>query len=249
MAKPLPIKLGKEPLIEAVCELWVTTSQPLHTVLPGLMLAQFSADIGKTAALPASQLPEEIRSRLEQLARAPLVGIEWRGLKVLVGERQLAVSCGKNYPGWSEFRRAIADLFQYLLKLGFIQKVERYSLKYVNLFEISKPEFLNKLDLSLGGEGVIAKANITSLRMDKVDGDILTIVNITTPATVLTENFAQLVGSIVDVDAIFNSGAIATEQFRENMLERLDSIRRVNKQAFFDSFTPEAIKAMEPTYD
>ena len=56
MPKSLPIRLGKEPLVEAICELSVSPAAgSLHGVLPGYLYAKFANEVTSFEELPASK--------------------------------------------------------------------------------------------------------------------------------------------------------------------------------------------------
>jgi hypothetical protein len=70
--KKLPVKLAKEPLLEAVCELRVESGVELHAVVPGLLYTKLS-NIRAIEQLPVSNVPAEVRASFPELSDAPLV--------------------------------------------------------------------------------------------------------------------------------------------------------------------------------
>ena len=68
----LPLKLGKEPLIEALFEMRFKATAPVSNILPGLLFTKFKGE-KKIEKLPAAQLPEELRKVDPSLHYAPLL--------------------------------------------------------------------------------------------------------------------------------------------------------------------------------
>ena len=73
----LPIRLGAEPLLEAVCEMRFASSFPASNILPGLLLQGLQAEGNQISMqrLPASNLPKEMREIDPALRDAPLIGL------------------------------------------------------------------------------------------------------------------------------------------------------------------------------
>ena len=96
----LPLKLGKEPLIEALFEMRFKATAPVSNILPGLLFTKFKGE-KKIEKLPAAQLPEELRKVDPSLHYAPLLRIYWDRFMILTSDRSSGLACKMPYPGWN----------------------------------------------------------------------------------------------------------------------------------------------------
>lgn len=252
MPKPLPNKLGKEPIAEAVCELRVSPIGPLHTLLAGYLYATFRGQVGPSEQLPAGMIPDVMRTQDPNLAYASVVRIPWRQYFVLIGARNVAIACRLPYPGWAKFRLDIHELFRTVIKSDLVKGVDRYSVKFINFFpsDDAKQGNTAMLDWKIQfGEFVLGKENV-QLRVEVPnDKDMVTIVSITSPAQYQPEGEPASLGGVIDVDTVCAHVTNDLATFDSELEHRLDAIRITNKQAFFDCLTPDSIEAMEPTYE
>ena len=252
MTKPLPSKLGKEPIVEAVCELRVSPTGALHTVLPGYLYATFRGEVGPSEQLPAGMIPEAMRAQDANLAYASIVRIPWRKYFVLIGARNVAIACRLPYPGWTQLRLDIHELFRTVIQSGLIRGVDRYSVKFTNFFPSSdgKQGNTEMLDWKIQfGEFVLDK-EIVQLRVEMPNAkDTVTIMTISSPAQYQPEGEPPRSGGVIDVDTVCAHETNDLATFDAELEARLDAVRSTNKQAFFDCLTPESIKRMDPQYE
>ncbi len=252
MPKPLPSKLGKEPIVEAVCELRVSPTGALHTVLPGFLYATFRPDVGPPEQLPAGMIPEAMRAQDANLAYASIVRIPWRKYFVLIGARNVAIACRLPYPGWAQLRLDIHELFRTVIKSQLIRGVDRYSVKFTNFFPSSdgKQGNTEMLDWKVQfGEFVLDKETV-QLRVEIPHAkDTVTIMTISSPAQYQPEGEPSRSGGVVDVDTVCAHVTNDLATFDAELEGRLDALRLTNKQAFFDCLTHASIKEMDPQYE
>lgn len=250
MQKPLPIKLGKEPLLEAVCELRVSPVGALHTVLPGYLFAKFPGQVSSIEQLPAGAIPDAMRAQEPNLAYAAVMRIGWKNYFVLIGPRSVAIACRLPYPGWTAFKADTIELFHSVLHSKLIRGIDRYSVKYINFFPSpdGKVGYTDMMDWSLRiGDFTVAHEG-TQIRVEIQDGDLITVISIVSPAEVKAPDDPVKRGGIVDVDSISTHVTNDLNNFDEELEDRLDRIRLANKQAFFNCLTNDAIVALEPEY-
>lgn len=252
MPKPLPSKLGKEPIVEAVCELRVSPTGALHTVLPGYLYATFRGEVGLSEQLPAGMIPDAMRAQDANLAHASVVRLPWRKYFVLIGARNVAIACRLPYPGWTQLRLDIHQLFRTVIQSGLIRGVDRYSVKFTNFFPSpdGKRGNTEMLDWMIKfGEFVVDTENV-QLRVEMPNAaDTVTIMTISSPAQYQPEGEPPSLGGVVDVDTVCAHVTNDLAAFDAELEARLDAIRLTNKQAFFDCLTPESIERMDPQYE
>ena len=250
MPKPQPIKLLKEPLVEAVCQLRVAGKVALNMFFPGLLLAKHPADVSELQQLPMAMLPEQLRAMQPEMAFVPLVQLRFKGVLVMIGERSITVSNPAPYLGWSSFKPLIVEIFTVLFESKLVPSVERYSLKYTNVLKANETtNSLNAVDWSLKVGNLILNEQATTLRTETLDDGLVTIITISGGVTVQAESQAPVQGSMIDVDTICQNKPQGAEAFAASMSSELDRIRRVNKEAFFECLTDEAIHDLQPVYE
>lgn len=246
--KKLPKKLGKDPLIDAIFEVRFTSPMPAGSILPGILHATLKAQ--SVERLGIADMPSQIRDSDPNLRFAPIVRVHWEKYMLLIGDRVLGIACKIPYPGWTIFRDAILQVFEALKPFPFINSIERYSMKYVDLLPADSQKeriaFLN-MDFIIGGhrveqESLQAKVEIPS-------GEFLKSIQIVAPADVQLLEIGRRVGLIIDVDVICNIQSESMQLFGERLLGRLEVIHTVNKKTFFDCITASTIESLEPVYE
>lgn len=251
MSKRLPSKLGVEPLIEATCELRVKARVPLHTVLPGYLIAKLDDDdVGDPEQLPAMQIPHLVRAHEPNLANAHLMRLEWRGHHVNFGDAGIALTSRHPYPGWIEFKRDVIFLFDTILTSDFVEGIERYSAKYTNLFDGQggvRPSDAFDWSLSVG-EFHVSDENC-QLRVEIGSEEFLTVVMIATSAMINHVKLGQRAGAIVDVDVLCRHATNDVATFKSELAWRLDAVKQHNKTTFFNVLKDGTIAALKPSYD
>lgn len=236
--------------MEAVCELRVSPTGALHSVLPGHLYQTFREQVSGLETLPAGAIPDALRAQDPNLSFAPVVRVSWRNYFVLIGPRSVAIACRLPYPGWQQFRTDALELFRSVLVSSLIRGIDRYSVKYVNFF--SSPDaaagFTGMMDWSLRIGSFIVGTEATHVRVEIADGEVITVLTLASPAQVTIPSEPTKIGGVVDVDTVCAHVTNDLVAFDSELEARLDRIRHVNKQVFFDCLTQEAIDQMEPEY-
>jgi uncharacterized protein (TIGR04255 family) len=247
----LPIRLGAEPLLEAVCEMRFAASFPASNILPGLLLQGLQTEGNQISMqrLPASNLPKEMREIDPALRDAALIALKWGGRNILIGDSIISVSCGRNYPGWMAFRADIEKVFRIAAGSQIIQSITRFSLKYIDLIPGGHLEIAGGLDISLKlGELALSRQN-TVIRIEAVDPPFLHVVNAMTAAEAAQEGAVSVRGSLIDVDTLHLSQPTSVQEFMDRLAENLDDAHARNKRVFFECLTQETLSKLEPSYD
>lgn len=251
-AESLPRKLGKEPLIDVVCEVRFDASAHAGSLLPGLILAKLGDQPSQIEAMPASQLPKAIRDQDPNFRYAALMRIvAGDRFAILISDNSLAVACKMPYAGWQDFKNIILHVFSVLADVDFVKKIERHSMKYVDLFERDEnaENVLNQFNLSLN----VAKTELTNepvnLRVEIPKPPFLHALGIVTPAAVKMENGTQRSGTVIDVDTYRVQEYQDIKQFYSNLGVLLEEIHSANKHFFFSLISPSGLAKLEPIYD
>jgi uncharacterized protein (TIGR04255 family) len=241
MTKPLPIKLGHEPIVAAALELRGIGAVPLHTVLPGVFRSAFAGE--ELATTPVQ--PNEVMVPLGQ--SGPKLRLAWRGYDILVGDDLISMNIGLKYPGWTQYRADALVAIAAVIDQGALSSLFRYGIKYVNFFEKKTPlkDILN-WSLQLGSN-LISEENL-QLRVERQVGELRSIVAVVTEAIVRKGGSADRAGCILDIDTVCLVPNVDIQEFRASLGERLDAVRLLNKQVFFDLITEQQLATLEPTY-
>lgn len=248
--QPLPKKLKKEPLIDAVFEVRFTSAFPAGSVLPGLLFGTLDGGDKKIEQLPLSQLPQVIRDADPSLRFAPLSRLDWQQFYINIGDRSVSVGFKYPYPGWHSFKPAIIKVMDSLKSADILKSVERYSLKYVDLLPAKdlreQVSFVN-FDVTLAGHKLENEA--FQIRLEIPRDGFIHAVQVVSSATVTLHTGESRQGLIVDVDTITNQRGISFEELLSGFPEKLDFIHQANKEIFFDCLKSQTITALEPDYD
>lgn len=244
----LPKTLKREPLVDAVFEVRLSDGTPLADILTGFLLHDFGEGT-KVIRLPAAEIPFPMRKEDPNLRFAPIQRVEIDGFSILVGDRNIVVSCKLPYPKWSKFKPMILDVMSRVAKVGVIGAIERYSVKYVNLIQApTYQEQIKKIAMDIKLGDLTVSSEQMTLQVHRREGDVVHILSIATGANGQINGNA-VSGVLVDIDSIRNVNVPDVKTFVENLEQGLESLRQSNKEKFFSCLTAETIEEMEPTYE
>ena len=245
----LPLILEREPLIDAVFEVRLNGTPPLVDILPGFLFHELEPKPTVTR-LPMSEIPQPMRANTPNLQFAPLSRVEWGNYFISVGDRNIVISCKLPYPKWPNFKTTILDVTNRIARAEIAGKVERYSLKYVNL--IAAPTLasqIEKIRMSIALGSVEVLADHVNMQVHRVEDDIVHILSVITGATANRPDGRELDGVVVDIDSIRNIELTDYSTFVSDLEHELEQLRQANKAKFFDCLTKETIKDMGPIYE
>ena len=249
MATSLPTKLKKEPLIDALFEVRFVGSMPASVVLPGIFFGKLTGQkiIEQT---PIAQIPKPLRDADQNLKFAAISRIDWDAYFFNVGDFSLSVSCKYPYPGWSKFRDTIVHAIEILNDAGIVERVERYSLKYIDLFPATTDrEKVSMLNMKLMIADHELKEEPFQMRMEIPKDGLIHAVQVVSSANATLHNGVTKDGLVVDVDTLAVLDGISMQTLRNDFSTKLDSIHSANKAMFFDCLRPETIAALGPSYE
>lgn len=240
-------------MVDAVFELRFSSGMPVSAVLPGALYSYLESKGKKVKIhnLPHSQMPSAIRDSDPNFKYIPLVRLEWNGFATHIGDGSVGVLCIMPYRTWKEFREEIVDVIGKTLELGAIKAIERFALKYVNLFqEKSIEQAISGFNLSLKVGGHQLTSEPAQIRMEIKHSSFVHALHLVTQATV-GDSFSKTKksGAVLEVDSVSTTRWTNLEIFRSQLEENLDAIHAANKEIFFDCLRPELIKNLGAKYD
>ncbi len=247
MQRNIPIRLKKEPLIEAVWEVRFTVAKPSAAeLLPGLIYQFLHERYPNTVRLPVADIPAPIQETDPRLRYMPKIRLEGGNQCVQIGEHVLSLSCRRPYSGWSNFASDIRNLINVADGTKLIERLERFSLKYIDLIELEQPPDLSCLNMTLKLGGKEISALPVQLKTEIREDSLIHIVQIISPAEVIIPGDPQKhVGVLLDIDSINVFQEKGTWQEVDALLEEVHSS---SKRMFFNLLTNETIEKLEPEY-
>ncbi len=249
-AKPLPKKLNKEPLVDAVFEIRFSSSIPISSVLPGFLFAHINDGDKKIERLPVADIPIQMREFDPNLRFQPLLRIKWDKFLILIGDESLAIACAMPYPGWLNFKAKIVEVINILKGSQIIDNVNRYSLKYVDIIDgETLSEQIKRVNLSLNIGNHTLSSEPFNIRVEIPYDKYLHIVQIATPSSATNFDGQTRDGVLVAVDSISEQLTIDLTSFADTLADNLEAIHTSNKTMFFECLRPETITYLEPIYE
>lgn len=249
MTASLPKKLKNEPLIDAIFEVRFVGKIPASVVLPGVFFSQLEGD-KNIENLPITQIPKQMRDADPNLKFAALSRIDWDKFFINVGDFSISVSCKYPYPGWVYFKQVIIKIMDMLDKSSIVEKVERYSLKYVDLLSASNDQQkVSMLNMAIS----IASHNLEKepfqIRIEIPKDGLIHAVQLISSANAVLHNGMTREGLIVDVDTYATLDSMSMPSLLDKFPMKLEAIHTSNKAMFFDCLKPETIISLEPSYE
>lgn len=248
MENKIPVRLKKEPLLEAIWEIRFSAAKsPVADLLPGMLFRTFPGKYGKAVKLPIADLPAPLIEHDHNLRYIPKIRLEGSNQAVQIADRVVSLSCRRPYSGWDRFSADIRELAEAVQETGLVERLERFSLKYIDLIELEKPVGLAHLDLELKmGEYELA-AKPVQLRTEIKENDLIHIIQIISPAQVEVPGAQKrLKGVLVDIDCI---RPIADDESWDTLYQKLDDVHTSSKKMFFNILKPETVASLEPEYE
>lgn len=249
MVQQLPTQLGKTPLMDAIFEIRLASTVPLSQIMSGILFSQLGCT--NIEKLPHADLPEFIRNSEPNLKYTALSRIEWDGYSIHVGDNSIGLTTGHPYRGWRDFSSRIKSLLEKIQDLTFITSIERYSLKYIDVFPF--PEFYltgENFNINIGIASKQLNWNTTHLRTDLQDEETLHIIQVFGEATATNEKIgATKHGVLLDIDSINNGNGLSLPSFMPLLDEKLSALHLRHKKLFFDLLTPIGLAKLEPSYE
>lgn len=249
MATSLPIKLKKEPLIDAIFEVRFSSKVPASVVVPGFLFTKLEGE--KTIeSLPISQLPKLVRDADPNLKFVPLSRIDWKLFFISIGDFSISVSCKHPYSGWASFKPAIVAVMKALEESNIVNAVERYSMKYVDMIPSSNnQQKVSMINFKVSIAGHELEKEPFQLRIEIPRDGLVHAVQVVSSAQATLHNGNVMEGLIVDVDSFSAQDGISMQSLLEGLEEKLEAIHSSNKAMFFDCISLETVESLEPIYE
>lgn len=218
--------MSRTPLIEVAFEI---RFQPENNLATSLLLEannQFPNAL-KVTNSEGSKIPEEVKIRQNDLYYVPSYRVIYKDFSLLIADGSLVIL--KNfltdqYQGWEEFKPVILNLIRILKTNDKISEVQRYSLKYTNLFD-EESLSNDSLDfaVSLGKKDFGFEDNF-EIRTESIDEPYVTMLRASSQVGVINTcdvdgQVRQLAGFLLVIDLIVNTDSFKIDNIEVNLEE------------------------------
>lgn len=245
----LPKVLEREPLVDAIFEVRMEAATPLADILPGILYHKLEPK-PSISRLPAAEIPQPMRASDPALQYAPTQRLEWGKYVIAVGDRNVVISCKLPYPKWPNFKVAILDIVKLISDVGVAGRVERFSVKYVNMIEAPTiAGQISKIDFGLRVGALEVVSDHVDIKVHHVEDDTIHILTVITGANGRLPDGRELQGAVLDIDSIVNIEPVSFSEFASSLEPKLEVLRRSNKVKFFECLKKETVMEMGPIYE
>jgi uncharacterized protein (TIGR04255 family) len=168
------------------------------------------SNIIRVANLEGLKIPEEVKNHQPDLNFIPSYKVISENFSLLISNGSLVVLANcltEQYQGWDKFKLIIKEITDILNENKALEGINRFSLKYTNLFE---EDYLNKIKLSfdirLGNKNITSKENF-NLKSEIEEDNILISTSILSKIGLentcdITGNKTNKVGLLLVIDII-----------------------------------------------
>jgi uncharacterized protein (TIGR04255 family) len=238
----LPISLANDTIVECVVEARLSDSHPSAAdLLPGLVFGKLGQLFKRAIPLPLGQVPKVIRDQNPQLRHAPTHALDGDSIRMLFGPNVIAVSFSKPYPGWKKVQPLVMECLNVAFDSTLTGRVDRLSIKYVNVLQQGRDEFdLSQTTLHLGlGSFEVAREGML-VRAELRQSDSVTVVEIASGAEI-----AGAKGVLLSVDSVRDLPKGAE---RAALPQILESLHDAEKEVFFGLLAKATLEKLGPIY-
>lgn len=242
------VSLKQDTIIEALFEIrFRSKTKTLANLLPGLLFKDIGAEFPAVEKLPITNLPPAMLQSDPTLQYAPQYKMSGQRYSILIGDRVFTVSCPKPYTGWKDFCSTIHTLTKLVQSTALIDKVERFSIKYVNLIPQSdgNPSPLEQLRVNLSVGDYDLKDKPLQLRSEITIEGFINVIQMATNAVVELPSGKSLEGVLLDIDTICQK---EFADFWKDMPELLERAHKVEKGIFINTLSENALKMLGPVW-
>ena len=246
VANNIPFRLENDPIVEALFEIrFQANVSQVSTLLPGLMYSSIAQDFEAPERLWAFEFPHGVIATQPSLQYQPTFRIKSKSYVILLGDSSLIISCMRPYEGWISFKALILKLLQALENTNLISAVERFSVKYINVFlEPSLEKQFKLLNLKTQMGDYDLTKHQTVMQTEIVEDETNNLIEIRSNVMIKNPDGKDEVGILVSVDVICNE----TADFWTNAEKNVDRIHSKEQQLFYGLLTKEAINSCKPIW-
>ena len=243
----IPTRLRNEPLVEAIWELrFASKQETLLAILPGILYSALGDKNTNIIKLPFSELPSQIAENDPNLKYTPKIRVEGDNQSIQIGDYVIALSCRKPYSGWKKFSSSIRKLIKIVKETGYIEGLERFSLRYIDIIALGQPPDIKCLNLNIKIGDYDIDAWPIKLRTEIREKELIHILQIASPAKVTLPGEPEgTIGVVIDIDTI---RSLTEGESWKAVYDSLDKVHQSCKEVFFGLLTEDTLSKLEPEY-
>lgn len=241
-AKGLPKRISPCPITEAILEVRFESTLPADAI-PGMAYDRLKADFPKMEKLPILQLPPQLLSKDPDLRFKPHYKLsgETPSITVNIGPEVISFITAESYPGWGVFSQQYKKILAKVNEAGFISKITRVGLRYINFFEA---DVFNLVTLSTTiGNTKISSTDLT-IRAVIPDGEFKNTLSISNNVKVKIGKKPVISGSLIDIDTHYDTHT----NVRSVIDTLLDTGHECEKKLFYNLLQPAYLESLNPEY-
>ncbi|MDR1872634.1 MAG: TIGR04255 family protein [Deltaproteobacteria bacterium] len=226
MSQKVPISLKNSPIIENVFEIRYIGDIQVPALLPGILRSSIE---GKMTMLPVPPIPLDFLRDNPNMQMIPSFSLKLDNYIIVGNPHYVAISVTSRYNYWKEFKKIIIDIHNILFKTKLIEKVKRYSIKYINLTDVpSSNNTIDLLNINININNKILSDEKLSIRIESPSEEFFNVIEVSTSATVyLNHNNIQdtKTGLLINIDTIKSlQKSIEHSEFINNIASYLYNI-------------------------
>ena len=244
----LPTHLAQAPLAEAIFEFRFkpVPQTSVAQLLPGLVFAKLHDKYDRSEATPVAGIPEQIRKGDPNLRYAALHRLSGEKSSVFIGEQVAGVSVIEPYEGWQRFRPRILEFLEIARASNLIERVERFSIKAINLIPSTSGQQLDLLNLRLEIGGIRAPETGFHFRTELNDKAFSRIIEIQPNTQIQFTTSKTTTGLLLSLDCV---KILTNEDFWSAYATAINDVHNQLKELFFGLITQKTLESLEPSYE
>lgn len=235
---PLPKKITPCPIVDTSLELRFNSLMPSEAVF-GIIYEKFNSIYGQVEKLPILQIPEEIRSKDQNLIYQPHYRLKSEMFIIGVGPKVISFGLPNDYVGWDAFYKEAKVVLSRVKKAKIFNKIERLGVRYINFFE---DDIFEKIKLKIRLDEDNFYTEQTHYRAILKNDDFKQNLQIVNNASV-NKNGKVLTGSIIDIDTSLERNDASISSGLNNFIE---SAHKKEKTLFFSLLKDDFLATLNP---
>lgn len=238
----LPKQISPCPINQAVVEIRFNSSLPPDAIF-GVVFNKLKDSYKVADRLPILQLPEAVRNEDSNLLFQPHYKLMKDFYVLQVGPKVISLSItDQKYTTWESYYSEIQEVFERINEIGFVSKVSRVGLRYINFFKDDIWENINISVKIISDENRSDEIFVRTV-LDKGEYKV----NLQTGNQLTLEENNQVIGraSVIDIDTFIQGENI---NFFKDIHSILEKGHLIEKEIFFGLLREEFLKSLNPEY-
>lgn len=243
--RQLPLKIRKEPYIDTTVEIRFESEIDKSAVF-GVVYFALKDTYTRVEQLPMPTLQFDEANSFNGLSLAAHFRhrIYSEKFNLQISGDSISIHCNEAYWGWTEYSKEILRVISIIKEIKIIRKITRLGLRYINFFPDNVNIFKN-LEMRLAFSKKDISDYPASIRVFLPEDEFVTQLQIAN-LTEVERKGETVIGSVIDIDTICDTSSIDFFTLYDQLINKA---HQIEKNIFFDLFTDEYLKYLEPVYN